>query len=435
MADSRKPPATSPVSPRLVQNAPVRRASPRLLPLLLLGLALVSAALWLRSSSWMREAILRGKDLPELEAIVRDRPDDPIAQYYLAKRYYVSRRFSDARDAYERAVQHAPKWARARLGLALSYYELGNKTRAREEFTETLRLDPRSAWAEYMLGKLAWFDRDLKTALEHVKRATELDPRSEQAWYGLAACYSEMRRHEEAIEALRKAVDRPHANPAHLTALGELLVFRGKVDEARQQYERALQIDPDFGPACALLGSLYLRKIPGPDSLDRAQALLERATKLKTRNPEMVWFDLGQLYVRRKQYPKAVEALQASIRIYPRDERAYYILANAYRRMGRQKEAQETEKRFARISELHIWMQTLEARVGHDPRNWGASLRLARVYKELGLDRQAVQQYMHYLSLRQDDRAVAREFEAYLRLVGDALDRPQPDFVVPAPPE
>src|SRR4051812_12811545 len=82
--------------------ASANRVAPlRLAALLLLGAALVGGALALRSSRPLRDAILRGKDPGELEAEVRLHPDDPAAQYYLAKSYYLRMRFSDALPAYQ----------------------------------------------------------------------------------------------------------------------------------------------------------------------------------------------------------------------------------------------------------------------------------------------------------------------------------------------
>ncbi len=283
-------PNASPESKR----APVPAArvfSIRLALLLLLGVVLVGGAVWLRSSRSMREAILRGKDLPELEAMVRSRPDDALAQYYLAKRYYLSRRFADASAAYEATVHLEPDSARAHLGLGLSLYETGRLKEAQVELEQTLRLEKRSAWAEYMLGKIAWLQGRLLDALPHMQRATKLDPRSDPAWYGLAICYIQLRRHDEAIEPLRNAIARRENSAQYHTALGEILVYRGHSEEGRKEYERALLLNPNYGPASGLMGRFYLEKVPGPAALDRAEEMLLRAIKNNTYHPEMVYLN------------------------------------------------------------------------------------------------------------------------------------------------
>lgn len=422
-----------PSAPENASPGAARPSPKRLILLLLVGIVLVGIAWGVRSNRALREYILRSKDLPELEALARSHPDDTLAQYYLAKQYYLHRRFADAKTAYETAVRLDPDWARARLGLALSYYELGQIGPAKAEFQQTLRLDDRQAWAEYMLGNIAWSEGDIREALSHVQRAAELDPRSDQAWFGVAVCQTQGHNYLQAIDALRKALARREASAQYHTALGELLVYRGDTEEARQHLERALQLNPDYGQACAAMGSFLLRKASGPEALDRAEELLLRATRRETLHPADVYFDLGQVYIQKGDFKKAVDALQESLRKDARDERAYYALANAYRRLGDAKSAAATEARFRRISALHVEMQNLEARLSHNAQDATTHLRLARVYRDLGLSQEAAQQYVAYLQLQPRDAKVIRELEAYAEQHAQAALSGKKDFVFEAP--
>src|SRR5207253_5995661 len=155
----------------------------------------------------------------------------------------------------------------------------------------------------------------------------------------------------------------------------------------------------NYGPACALMGSFYLRKVPGLDAQDRAEALLQQATHLKTYHPEQVYLDLGDLYLQKGEYRKAVGALQTSIRYDSRDERPYYALAKADRALGDVAGAGTAQARFERISRLHVEMQTQEARVFHNPDDQRARLALARIYGGIGMVPQAEEQFAQYLRL------------------------------------
>jgi tetratricopeptide (TPR) repeat protein len=411
----------------------VRRPS-RLLVLLLAGGALVGGAAWLRSTPWLREPLLRGRTVPELEAAVRSRPDDALARYYLAKGYYLSRRFPEAREAYEAAARRDPGSARTQLGLGLTLAEIGRNGEAKLALERALRLDARLAWAEYTLGKLLWLEGDAAGALPHVRRAAELDPRSDQSWYGLGVCYSQLGRHQEAIDAFRKAVERQETSAKYHTALGELLVYRGHVEEGRAHYERALALSPGDPSTSALLGAFYLRHATEPGRLDRAEALLKQATWGETRNPAHVWFDLGQVYMRKRQYGAAVIALRESVRRDARDERAYYALANAYRRTGNPAGAAAAEAKFRRLSALHIRMQELKARVSHDPEDAARHLDLARVYRDLGLVREAARHYAAASGLKPRDAAIADEWKRLIQAHSSDSTEPRPrDFALPAP--
>lgn len=410
----------------------LRKPNVRLVILLVTGGLMVAASWGLRSSRWANENTLRTLSLPELEAVVQRRPEDFSARYEVAKRYYVAQEFAAARTAYKEAIRIDPQSARAHLGLGLSMMELGEVPAAKEELESALRLDPRLAWAEYMLGKISWLRGDVNTALRHVRRATELDPRSHPAWYFQSVCYITMKRFDEGIEALTQALAREDNNPRYHLAIGELQVYRGQTDQGRQHYERALQLDPNFGPACALMGSLYLRKIPGPDSLKRAQELLERASQLKTYHPNQVFFDLGELYLQLGEYKKAAAALQESLRLDPRDERPYYSLIKTYRRLGDKKAADAAEQAFRTISKNHIEMQMYEAHVFNNPNDSEAHLKLARTYRKLGLAQQSIQQYAIYRGLKPDDFSITEEFSdviAKAQQVSPTTERP--DYFLP----
>ena len=65
---------------------------------------LIGAGWAVRASPWARETSLRGKSLPELEEAARRDPQDSLAQYYLAKGYYLSARFGEAFAAASREL-------------------------------------------------------------------------------------------------------------------------------------------------------------------------------------------------------------------------------------------------------------------------------------------------------------------------------------------
>jgi Tfp pilus assembly protein PilF len=135
-----------------------------------------------------------------------------------------------------------------------------------------------------------------------------------------------------------------------------------------------------------------------------------------------------------------VQALKTASQTDPRDERFFYALANAYRRTGDAKRAAAAEARFRRISALHVEMMDLEARAGHDPTSADTRLRLARVYRDLGLGDKAAGQYLTVLRLRPNSVALAQEWRGFMRQQqAKAASQPRADqqvpqdFVLPSP--
>ncbi len=384
--------------------------------LLALGAILIAGALWLRSSIWLRDYILKAKDIGELESLVSTSPGDSVARYYLAKSYYLARRYSEAAEEYREAVALDPKSARAEIGLGLSLYELGDARGSRLAFERALTLDSKSAWAEYMLAKLAWSAGDVELALDHTRRATELDPRSDQAWYGLASCYVSKRQYPQAIAALKNVVARNPQSVAGHTGLGEFLIFRGEIEQGIRHLERALVMDPRNATACVLLGRHLAKHAATAAELERAEVLLLRAIELRGPRLFDVHLEIGRLLLRRKRPDAAMRHLKAAARLASDDERTHYALADIYRRMGKLKEAAACEARFKELSARHIRMQQLETMVYTQPHDARARLELARLYVRAGMFSQAGDQYSRYLAQNPNDSMVAAEFAGLAEL-------------------
>jgi thioredoxin-like negative regulator of GroEL len=102
------------------------------------------------------------------------------------------------------------------------------------------------------------------------------------------------------------------------------------------------------------------------------------------------------------------------------------------RRQGDERAAAEAEARFRRISGLHVEMQSLQARLEREPADPPTRLKLARVYRDLGLLSEAAGEYAAYLREHPDAREVERE---YRELTAQAASAPreQEDAFAPRP--
>jgi tetratricopeptide (TPR) repeat protein len=412
----KKTATTLPVQPAHPSSARVRR-------LLIAGVALIGGAWFLRSSAWMHDKLLQGKDLQELQAIVRDHPDDATAQFYLGKRLMQAHQVAEARAAFDSAARLEPSSAQAHFQLGYALFEQHDLKPARTEFEKAKSLDDKLAPAEYMLGKIDWSERKIPSALPHFKRATELEPKLDEAWYGMGLCLIQTRQLEEAIAAMRKAIAINGRRPEYPAALGELEMTQSdSVDDARRQYEHALQIDPNYGQACALMGEFLAHHFNGDmaGSLARAETLLLKATTLPTNRPQDVYRALGEVYIDQKQYRKAVPMLQESIQEDPNDERAYFLLIKAYRGLGNTRSADATEARFKYISACQVEKYKLESRLSIQPRDPAARLRLAHICLDFGLVPEAALHYRVYLRLRPDAHDAVLEQQLRERTAADA---------------
>ncbi|MCP5116748.1 MAG: tetratricopeptide repeat protein [bacterium] len=111
---------------------------------------------------------------------------------------------------------------------------------------------------------------------------------------------------------------------------GVLLSGQQRWDEARQAFERALEINPFYAEAHHNLG--YLLETNG--QLDSAMDHYRRAVDNKPAYP-LAHFHLGRLYVNRRNYEQAINYLHKAISpVNQQTPRYLYALGATYARSG-----------------------------------------------------------------------------------------------------
>ena len=186
---------------------------------------------------------------------------DPVAyDLYLKGRYYWHKRTEDgvraAVDFLEEAVQRAPDYAPALVGLGdayaiLGFYDFIAPTeafpRAQEMARRTLEIDPHNASAQATLGYAAlYYDWDFKTAEAHFLESIALRPDYSKAHQWYANLLTAAGRFEEAEREMRRAQQLDPLSLIASAALGWVRYYAGRHDEALEQLRLTLALDEDF---------------------------------------------------------------------------------------------------------------------------------------------------------------------------------------------
>jgi tetratricopeptide (TPR) repeat protein len=124
---------------------------------------------------------------------------------------------------------------------------------------EAIRLDPDEAEYHYKLA-LAWNETGrTDNTVSSLVKAVQLNPRHSRAWYNLGLARNQAGQPEAAIAALLKAENVEQNDPsipyARATILRDPL---RRIPEAIEAAQRALQIQPGYGPARQFLQQLGL---------------------------------------------------------------------------------------------------------------------------------------------------------------------------------
>jgi tetratricopeptide (TPR) repeat protein len=115
---------------------------------------------------------------------------------------------------------------------------------------------------------------------------------------------------------------------------GGLYYKGGEYDQAISDFNKALEVNPNYAYAYRNRGNAYSSK--GQDD----QAILDYGRALEV-NPRdaLAYYNRGNAYGRKGQYDQAISDYNKALEINPRDALAYYNRGNAYDRKGRYDQA------------------------------------------------------------------------------------------------
>jgi serine/threonine-protein kinase len=226
----------------------------------------------------------------EGQRLASTRPVDPEAhEAYLRGKYSFDRGPVDgwhrAIGYYEQAIekdpQYAPPYASLAHTLALLSFWAGATSdeiypRAKDAAQRAIELDDTLAEAHRALGRIALFyDWDWAAAEREYQRAIELEPGSADAHLSYGHYLVWMGRSEDGIAEGRYAVELDPLTLMTNTLIGTNLYLARRYDEAIEQSEKVLDMDPNFGDAYHWLFNSYAKKEQYEDAFAACQKMNE----------------------------------------------------------------------------------------------------------------------------------------------------------------
>jgi adenylate cyclase len=127
--------------------------------------------------------------------------------------------------------------------------------------------------------------------------------------------------------------------------------------QARQMYEKAIELDPEFSVAYVDLGWTYVTDWTfqwkrDPEALEKASELAHKALLLDDSLPG-AYLLLGSVCAWRKEYDSGVTALEKAVTLDPNDAESYAALARIYAFSGKPKDALELMEKAIRLNPAH----------------------------------------------------------------------------------
>ncbi len=215
---------------------------------------------------------LLGEEKAELVARHTQNPE--AYNLYLKGRFFWNKRTPESMDKsleyFEKAIQEDPKYALAYAGLADSYTTIGAWSilppkeaypKAKEAAIKALEIDDSLAEAHNVLAYIKFiFEWDWEGADRTFKHAIALNPNYATAHQWYAEYLTAMGRFEEALTEFNRAQDIDPLSLIVNAIKGWSFKYAREYDRAIEQYQKTLEMDPNFRPAHAYLGSAYFDK-------------------------------------------------------------------------------------------------------------------------------------------------------------------------------
>ena len=250
--------------------------------------------------------------LPELaRQIAQQKPKAPEFYIVLGDAWEGLGKHREARQAYEQALQLRPDSVRALRAMALSLQEAGLGAEAAGALEKALKLAPSDpeAWYRYgildaasgragagveklrkaigldpslpeksrRLAEALLLTGDLDGAMAALADALKTDPYDEDAWDLAGRILLEKGQTDQAMFDFERAVKLRPGSAPHLFDYALALARAGRLDDAQQRAESALQSQADFAEAHELLGGIFEQK----RQMSQAAAEYRRTLELK----------------------------------------------------------------------------------------------------------------------------------------------------------
>jgi serine/threonine protein kinase/tetratricopeptide (TPR) repeat protein len=247
-----------------------------------------------------------------------------------------------ANEAAKTAVRLDDNLAEAHASLAMTYwYSLRDIENAEIEFKRAIELNPCYSWAHLWYGNMlyVWW-RDKEGKKRELEKALECDPLSIVALNNLAAMNSEDSNFVEAESLYKKLLEIEPANGTFRANFGIHFLRAGKIDEAVEQFEKAVELEPTYWDRY----HGYAQELFDFGYEGRAEKVWQRVIAAYPEQPENYsnygWYIKDNL----KNYNDAIEQFNKAISLRKDFGIAYWGMADAYDKLKNYDEAISTAK-------------------------------------------------------------------------------------------
>ncbi|NEO30990.1 MAG: tetratricopeptide repeat protein [Symploca sp. SIO3C6] len=268
---------------------------------------------------------------------VEIRPEYAQAWKGIGNTLFGLQRYEDALEAYDQAIELLPDYLEAWKDRGKALEQLQRYQQSLDAFDSAIRIAPADLEAWNERGNLQIKLKQYSAAIASFDEALELRPEYPRAWYGRGWALHNMGLYQEAVESYDQVLEYKPDSAHSWYQRGNALINMNKYEQAVESYQKAVQFQPNFYQAWYSLGiSLNaLRRY------EEAVASFERVFKSKPEHYE-AWNSKGWALHNLGQYEEAVVSFDQAVKLRPNSQQAWYNRGNALYRLARYQAAFES---------------------------------------------------------------------------------------------
>ena len=310
------------------------------------------------------------------ESLLQIAPHLGPAYNNLGALYLRQKEYKKAADVLEKGLKIDPTMSSASALLGISLYEMGEYAGARRRLETALRANPKDDNAELFLSNDLIKLNEWDSAAGHLRQLAQRQSNNQEIWYLLGKVHMKlseqalaklneidpnslwvhevsgeimesMKNYDGALLEYKKAVEIAPQQPGFHYALANAYWSLQSWDAATQQFREELAIDPSNCLAQWKLGNIILEQ---HEDAGVALADVEKALAICP-NLVQARVDRARALLKLDRNEEAMKDLQTAERTNPEEPSIHFLLAQAYRALGRTNEAKAEMGIFSKLEE------------------------------------------------------------------------------------
>lgn len=278
--------------------------------------------------------------LAQLDAVAAKQPDAKGLSHELGIVFYKKGDYLNAITNLKKALAEDSNDNEALQLLGISSYLAGRPADAIGPLEKVQTWFPSAnVDAAYILGVCYMQTKDYDNSRKAFAKMFAVPPDSAASYLFTARMMLRFDFEVVAEEYAKKAVDLDPKLPLAHSLLGEIYLYKSRIPEAIEQFQKELQLNPGDAAAYYKLADAYTRA----QKYEDAEKLLQRS----------IWLDatstgpyilMGKVLEKKGEPLLAARALQRAIAMDPNNSISHHLLGLAYRELGRADDAERELK-------------------------------------------------------------------------------------------